>query len=413
MGEVFNGTVEIQNSVSTSTTVKLDGDSAGVAVGGNSQDGTMILYDDINRPIVLLAAATGSVAINNLNGTAVAELNADPTNERGSVVLRNSAGKDAVLLDAGTASPSMKLPPGAPKPLGHGGVVTLRDEQGNNTIYFDGGTANLFAGGAGEAGNMTLRDADGKNTVHFDGAKADLYAGGGGKPGTVVLRNSAGKDAVLLDAGTASPTMKLPPGVPKPLGHGGVVTLRDQQGKNTIYFDGGTAQLFAGGAGEGGTVVIRNGAGADTVKIDGEQGDVILLNADCAEEFDADGSDGVDGGSVMVLAGGDRLEPCGMAYDKRVAGVVSGAGAYRPAIILDRQPERRDRVPLALIGKTYCKVDATYAPIEVGDLLTTSATRGHAMKASDHARAFGTVIGKALASLDTGCGIVPILVALQ
>ena len=38
-------------------------------------------------------------------------------------------------------------------------------------------------------------------------------------------------------------------------------------------------------------------------------------------------------------------------------------------------------MPLALVGKVYCKVNAQYAPVEVGDLLTTSPTLGHAMRA--------------------------------
>jgi hypothetical protein len=35
------------------------------------------------------------------------------------------------------------------------------------------------------------------------------------------------------------------------------------------------------------------------------------------------------------------------------------------------------------------------------------------MKAADPARAFGAVIGKALAPLDGGRGLIPVLVALQ
>jgi len=56
-----------------------------------------------------------------------------------------------------------------------------------------------------------------------------------------------------------------------------------------------------------------------------------------------------------------------------------------------------NRKPVALFGKVYCKVDANLGAIEVGDLLTTSPTRGHAMKAQDPAqdplRAFGAAIG--------------------
>jgi hypothetical protein len=68
---------------------------------------------------------------------------------------------------------------------------------------------------------------------------------------------------------------------------------------------------------------------------------------------------------------------------------------------------------VALLGKVYCKVDAQYSPIEVGDLLASSPTPGHAMKAADPLKAFGSVIGKALRPLQAGQGLVPVLVALQ
>ena len=53
------------------------------------------------------------------------------------------------------------------------------------------------------------------------------------------------------------------------------------------------------------------------------------------------------------------------------------------------------------------------APIEIGDLLTTSARPGHAMKAVESSRAFGAVIGKALEPLASGQALIPILIALQ
>lgn len=60
-----------------------------------------------------------------------------------------------------------------------------------------------------------------------------------------------------------------------------------------------------------------------------------------------------------------------------------------------------------------CKVDADVAPINVGDLLTTSPTKGHAQKALDPAKAVGAIIGKALGSLKKGKGKIPALVTLQ
>jgi hypothetical protein len=93
--------------------------------------------------------------------------------------------------------------------------------------------------------------------------------------------------------------------------------------------------------------------------------------------------------------------------------VISGAGAYRPGMILDRREAGGPRVPVALMGKVFCKVDAGFAPISVGDLLTTSPTIGAAMKATDRTRTFGAVIGKALAPHADGLGLIPMLVTLR
>jgi hypothetical protein len=142
-------------------------------------------------------------------------------------------------------------------------------------------------------------------------------------------------------------------------------------------------------------------------------GDLRLTNADCAEDFDVSGADKVEPGTVMVLGTEGSLAQSQHAYDKRVAGVISGAGDYKPGIVLDRQQARGNRQPIALMGKVFCKVDAQFGAIEVGDLLTTSPTPGHAMKTSDPLKAFGAVIGKALRPLIEGQGLIPILIALQ
>jgi hypothetical protein len=142
-------------------------------------------------------------------------------------------------------------------------------------------------------------------------------------------------------------------------------------------------------------------------------GDIRMSNADCAEDFDIACQEGVEPGTVMVLGEEGLLHPSDKSYDKRVAGVISGAGCYRPGIILDKHISVNTRQPIALLGKVYCKVDAQYGEVEVGDLLTTSATPGHAMKAGEAFKAFGSVIGKALRPLKNGCDLIPILITLQ
>jgi|SRR5215212_53880 len=144
-------------------------------------------------------------------------------------------------------------------------------------------------------------------------------------------------------------------------------------------------------------------------------GELNMLNADCAEEFevDTDCRHLVAPGTVVVLGAEGHLRYSTAAYDKCVAGIVSGGGEYESAIVLDRKSSEPGRMAVALMGKVSCKVDASYGPVEVGDLLTTSDTPGHAMKVGDAARAFGAVIGKALRPLRDGKALIPVLVALQ
>jgi len=161
---------------------------------------------------------------------------------------------------------------------------------------------------------------------------------------------------------------------------------------------GGLAAFFEGNATITGTLTA---------------GDVFLPGADCAEQFEITGPQQLEPGTVMVIDREGVLSESHEAYDKKVAGVVSGAGNHKPGIVLDKQAAGANRLPIALIGKVYCKVDTASSPIEVGDLLTTSPTPGHAMRAGDPSRAFGAVIGKALRPIRNGRGLIPILIALQ
>src|ERR1700733_10036752 len=56
--------------------------------------------------------------------------------------------------------------------------------------------------------------------------------------------------------------------------------------------------------------------------------DIVLTGADCAEEFDVESSAAIDAGTVMVIVEHGALQPSANAYDRKVAGVISGAGEY-------------------------------------------------------------------------------------
>jgi hypothetical protein len=177
--------------------------------------------------------------------------------------------------------------------------------------------------------------------------------------------------------------------------------------------------IWVGGNGRAGDIVILPASATSrdmkqaVIHINGKAGDITLQNADCAEEFDVNDASIIDPGTVMVADESGVLSPCRSRYDSRVVGVVSGAGDTKPAIVLGKRTTDSGRLPIALVGKVRCKVDAAYGPISVGDLLTTSDTAGHAMKALDPQRAFGAVLGKALGALQGGASVIPALVALQ
>jgi hypothetical protein len=203
-------------------------------------------------------------------------------------------------------------------------------------------------------------------------------------------------------------------------GIAGLIQVTDNKGVPNIRLTGTGAAAWFGSPGQAGDILVFAGNAksytntADAaIWINGETGDIILKNADCAEEFEVGDSEGVEPGVVLALGDEGRLTLSHHPYDGKVAGVVSGAGGVRPGIVLGRSVDARNRWPIALSGKVFCKVDADESPVKVGDLLTTSSTPGHAMAARNHRRAFGAVIGKALAPLKSGKALIPILVALQ
>jgi hypothetical protein len=101
------------------------------------------------------------------------------------------------------------------------------------------------------------------------------------------------------------------------------------------------------------------------------------------------------------------------SYDTRVAGVVSD----NPGVILGEGGE--GKVKVATTGRVRVRVDATRAPIKIGDLLVTSDEEGIAMKSvpvNFQGRLIhspGTIIGKALEPLEKGRGEILVLLSLQ
>jgi len=142
----------------------------------------------------------------------------------------------------------------------------------------------------------------------------------------------------------------------------------------------------------------------------------ITGGSDIAEPFEIQESAHTKPGMVMVIDSENpgKLKISNRAYDRRVAGVVSGAGGVNPGMLMQQKGSLADgATPIALTGRVYCWSDASQGRIEPGDLLTTSETPGHAMKVTDYTRAQGAILGKAMSTLEKDKGLVLVLVTLQ
>jgi hypothetical protein len=101
------------------------------------------------------------------------------------------------------------------------------------------------------------------------------------------------------------------------------------------------------------------------------------------------------------------------SYDTAVAGVIS----EKPGLSLGEAGEGKALV--ATTGRVKVRVDATRAPIKIGDLIVTSDVEGVAMKSEPvllggrRMHAPGTIIGKALEPLAAGTGEILVLLSLQ
>ena len=268
-----------------------------------------------------------------------------------------------------------------------------------NTIANDRPITIIFLNGVHRS--FFIDSVPGTRAVEIDGERGNwnIYDSGGRRALALRSKEVGGTGAGLWIGANAADSA---PGTRSPGPKAGFLSIRDNNGMDSIILNGSNN-----------SAALKDTAGRNSIILDGRSGDIVLANADCAEDFDILHSTEMEPGTVMVIEQEGKLKECELPYDKRVAGVISGADNYKPGLLLDKRKSLENRKCISLMGKVFCKVDAQSAPIDVGDLLTTSYTKGHAMKAADPMKAFGSVIGKALKPLKHGRGMIPVLVALQ
>ncbi|MBN2434760.1 MAG: hypothetical protein JXK07_05765 [Spirochaetes bacterium] len=130
------------------------------------------------------------------------------------------------------------------------------------------------------------------------------------------------------------------------------------------------------------------------------------------EMFELENDDFISHGDVVIASekGASLLKRTHKAYDRTVIGIIAG----KPALSINNSGKETKLYPIALAGKVMCKVDARTQPIAPGDLLVTSDTPGCAMKGTiDSFEKVGSVIGKALDSLESGTGVIAVFLTHQ
>jgi hypothetical protein len=122
-------------------------------------------------------------------------------------------------------------------------------------------------------------------------------------------------------------------------------------------------------------------------------------------------SEGLEPGDVLAIGPDGSLTLTTEPYQDTLAGVYS----TKPGLIggaADGE-STEGKVPLAVAGIVPVKVTTENGPVRPGDLLTSSSTPGHAMRASRDKVSVGVVLGKALEAFAEGTGVVRALVVLQ
>ena len=183
------------------------------------------------------------------------------------------------------------------------------------------------------------------------------------------------------------------------LGSGKVLDLQ-----NNGTGDGSGSGDFIIGYGKNAEFRFRVGGKGDFWTSDG----YYTASQDFAELLPA--VNGLEPGDVLVSGLDGMLARSTQAYQTSVVGVYS----TKPGFVGGQPAEgaRVETVPLAILGVVPVKVSAENGPIQPGDLLVSASLSGYAMQAGSNP-AQGTVIGKALAALDAGQGVILVLVNLQ
>lgn len=410
-----------------------------------AQRGTIIT--GIEYGMNLIGGYWGNIISNGVVGGTIA---GGGDSFRAGIMFGNSP--NVVTADFGTvggglgniAGPNSVVPGGAINTAtGYGSFAAGEYAQttNNGTFMWADGSQNPFTGeGIDNAFNVLSTGGvffyDGANGVHVDGSGSNngsldfgLKFGGALSSGEgIASKRTAGGNQYGLDFYTASNNRMC-------IDKNGFVGINTTTPSTRLEVNGefmmvdgkGGVQAYIGDDGIGNDVQVGSMTSGVTAVVFWNETDAAYMHigcssitihggADLAEPFPmANDGNEIPQGAVVVIdeANPGHLKMSDQPYDSHVAGVVSGANGIHPGIQLQQEGVLEGGKNVALTGRVYVQADTSNGAIKPGDLLTTSRIPGHAMRVSNHAKAQGAILGKAMTGLNDGKGMVLVLVTLQ
>jgi len=306
----------------------------------------------------------------------------------------------------------------------------------NNVPQWAGSTENMVILNSGNVGIGTITPNASLHIVDQNGTVIGTSSTNGFGNGNVIIQSNygarnPGTGAALtfalpanLDGSNPAEQVRIV-GTPDSSGNGDargrmyLQTRTMNQAGNAWIWNNNLLLTSDGSTTLGGNLKLTTGAGASITFSDSTMQSTawtgVLSGGDYAESVDVTGDRAAfEPGDLLVIdaKAHGRFQKASTPYSS----LISGVYATKPGVTGRRQPRSKpsnEEVPMAMVGIVPTKVSTENGPIHDGDLLVSSSTPGYAMKGTDRDRMMGAVIGKALAPLETGSGVIEVLISLQ